>query len=125
MKYIDNIIADIQKIGIETYNNDNEIDYVIDTRKLLEYLKPYEVEIPKEYNNDYNGIMSYLTNDVLNKGYKYYDWNINSGDAGLYNTKEEVYKMISEMGIDLLSKLNTDINFQKILSNITLPKGDA
>lgn len=43
----------------------------------------------------------------------------------LQGTKEEVYKMISEMGIDLLSKLNTDIDFQKILSNITLPKGDA
>ena len=43
----------------------------------------------------------------------------------LQGTKEKVYKMISEMGIDLLSKLNTDINFQKILSNITLPKGDA
>ena len=43
----------------------------------------------------------------------------------LQGTKEEAYKMISEMGIDLLSKLNTDIDFQKILSNITFPKGDA
>lgn len=43
----------------------------------------------------------------------------------LQGTKEEVYKMISEMGIDLLSKLNTDIDFQKILSKITPPKGDA
>ena len=43
----------------------------------------------------------------------------------LQGTKEEVYKMISEMGIDLLSKLNTDIDFQKVLSNITSPKGDA
>lgn len=43
----------------------------------------------------------------------------------LQGTKEEVYKMISEMGIDLLSKLNVDIDFQKVLSNITFPKGDA
>lgn len=43
----------------------------------------------------------------------------------LQGTKEEVYKMISEMGIDLLSKLNTDIDFQKVLPNITSPKGDA
>lgn len=43
----------------------------------------------------------------------------------LQGTKEEVYKMISEMGIDLLSKLNVDIDFQKVLSNITSPKGDA
>lgn len=43
----------------------------------------------------------------------------------LQGTKKEVYEMISEMGIDLLSKLNTDIDLQKTLSNITLPKGDA
>lgn len=43
----------------------------------------------------------------------------------LQGTKEEVYKMISEMGIDLLSKLNSDIDCQKILSKITPPKGDA
>lgn len=43
----------------------------------------------------------------------------------LQGTKEEVHKMISEMGIDLLSKLNADIDFQKVLSNITSPKGDA
>lgn len=43
----------------------------------------------------------------------------------LQGTKKEVYKMISEMGTDLLSKLNADIDLQKILSNITLPKGDA
>ena len=29
-----------------------------------------------------NGIMSTLTQEVLNRGYKYYDWNISSGDAG-------------------------------------------
>ena len=28
------------------------------------------------------GIMSRLTKEVLNRGYKYYDWNISSGDAG-------------------------------------------
>lgn len=27
------------------------------------------------------GIMSTLTNEVVNRGYKYYDWNISSGDA--------------------------------------------
>ena len=28
------------------------------------------------------GIMTELTKEVVQKGYKYYDWNINSGDAG-------------------------------------------
>lgn len=27
------------------------------------------------------GIMSYLTTEVLNRGFKYYDWNLSSGDA--------------------------------------------
>lgn len=43
----------------------------------------------------------------------------------LQSTKEEVYKMILEMGADLLSKLSTDIDLEKILSNITLTEGDA
>ena len=64
MKYIDSVIKDIPKVGIETYNNDNEIDYVIDTRELLEYLKPYEFEIPKEYN----GVQEYLAS-IQNKEY--------------------------------------------------------
>lgn len=78
MKYIDSVIADIPKVGIETYNDDNEIDYVIDTRKLLEYLKPYEVEIPKEYKNDYNGITKYLVSLNVEKEYEgcnTYNWN--------------------------------------------------
>ena len=32
------------------------------------------------------GIMSRLTQEVLNRGYRYYDWNVSSGDAG--NTTE-------------------------------------
>ena len=28
-----------------------------------------------------DGIMSRLTNEVVNRGFKYYDWNISSGDA--------------------------------------------
>lgn len=42
----------------------------------------------------YNGIMSYLTKEVQNRGYKYYDWNISSGDAGGAKTKEEVYSNV-------------------------------
>ena len=28
-----------------------------------------------------SGIMSYLTSEVLKRGYRYYDWNVSSGDA--------------------------------------------
>ena len=42
------------------------------------------------------GIMSELTKQVLEKGYKYYDWNISSGDAGEVTTSEGVYQNVIE-----------------------------
>ncbi len=42
------------------------------------------------------GIMSLLTNDVLRRGYHYFDWNISSGDAGGSNTKEQVYYSVTK-----------------------------
>ena len=40
------------------------------------------------------GIMSYLTNEVLNRGYRYFDWNINCGDAGETTDKDVVYQNV-------------------------------
>jgi len=40
------------------------------------------------------GIMSYLTEEVLNRGFKYYDWNISSGDAGNTTDPEIVYSNV-------------------------------
>lgn len=40
------------------------------------------------------GIMTTLTKDVVNKGYKYFDWNVGSGDAGDVSTKEGVYRNV-------------------------------
>ena len=37
------------------------------------------------------GIMSRLTQEVQNRGYKYYDWNISSGDAGNTTDPRQVY----------------------------------
>lgn len=38
-----------------------------------------------------NGIMSRVTSKVLAQGYKYYDWNISSGDAGSTTDPNQVY----------------------------------
>lgn len=38
-----------------------------------------------------SGIMTYLTQEVLNRGYRYYDWNISSGDAGSTTDPNQVY----------------------------------
>ena len=38
--------------------------------------------------------MSTLTKDVVNKGYRYYDWNIDSDDAGSTKTSSGVYNNV-------------------------------
>jgi len=43
----------------------------------------------------YPGIMTILTTEVLARGYKYYDWNVASGDSGGANTSEEVYHNVT------------------------------
>ena len=35
--------------------------------------------------------MSELTKEVVNRGYKYYDWNVDSNDAGGASTSYQVY----------------------------------
>ena len=41
-----------------------------------------------------NGIMSRLTQEVVARGYKYYDWNISSGDAGGTTQASGVYSNV-------------------------------
>lgn len=41
-----------------------------------------------------SGIMSRLTKEVLNRGYKYYDWNVSSGDAGNTTQPSGVYSNV-------------------------------
>ncbi len=40
------------------------------------------------------GIMSYLTKEVEDRGFRYYDWNINSGDAE-GKSKEKIYNIVT------------------------------
>ena len=41
-----------------------------------------------------SGIMSYLTSEVANRGYVYFDWNVGSGDSGGANTSGQVYNNV-------------------------------
>ena len=48
--------------------------------------------VSKKYNV---GIMTTLTQDVINKGFKYYDWNLSSGDAAGGNpTSSDIYNNV-------------------------------
>lgn len=40
------------------------------------------------------GIMRTLTNEVLNRGYHYFDWNVSSGDAGGAKNSSDVYNNV-------------------------------
>lgn len=40
------------------------------------------------------GIMSTLTQDLINQGYRYYDWNVNSGDADICRDSACVYNQV-------------------------------
>ena len=40
------------------------------------------------------GIMTRLTKLVLEKGYRYFDWNVSSGDAGGASTSDELYENV-------------------------------
>ena len=42
------------------------------------------------------GIMTTLAKEVLEKGFKYYDWNISSGDAGGAKNSKAVYKNVTK-----------------------------
>lgn len=42
-----------------------------------------------------NGIMTYLTQETLNRGFRYYDWNLSSGDAaGGTPTADDIYNNV-------------------------------
>ena len=47
--------------------------------------------VSRRYNR---GIMTRLTKEVLNKGFKYFDWNISSGDAGGAKNATQVYNNV-------------------------------
>lgn len=51
------------------------------------------------------GIMKTLTQEVLNRGYHYFDWNIDSDDAGSAKTKYDVYNNV----VNKLSKNRANI----------------
>ena len=51
------------------------------------------------------GIMTTLTKEVILRGYRYYDWNISSGDAGETTSSEGVYQNV----VRSLSKSRTNM----------------
>ncbi len=42
------------------------------------------------------GIMTELTKEMINNGFKYFDWNVSSGDAGGAKTSKDVYNNVTK-----------------------------
>lgn len=82
MKFIDSIIKDIP---MTDYEKSSDSRFSVNVRALLEGLKEYEVEIPKEfyekYKNEYgNGVLQYVEEQTGKqkfeyRGYNTYNWN--------------------------------------------------
>lgn len=68
--------------------------------------------------NYQKGIMTTLTKEVEARGYHYFDWNIDSNDAGGAKTKEEVYQNV----IKSLSRTRPNV---VLMHDIKVPTRDA
>ena len=81
----------------ESYFND--LQQVSDRVKNLTGIESKFIRFPGGASNTVSrhysiGIMSRLTQEVQNRGYKYFDWNISSGDAGETQDPDEVYSNV-------------------------------
>lgn len=86
----DNYFKDLENISNKVYN-------VIGIRpSLIRFPGGSSNTISKNYNR---GIMSFLTNEVINKGYTYFDWNVDSNDAGwdVNNSVNIYYNVINNL----------------------------
>lgn len=77
---------DYQKIYSSTDNYFSDLKIVSDRVKRVTGTESFIIRFPGGSSNTvsrkYNqGIMTVLTNEVLNRGYRYYDWNVDASDA--------------------------------------------
>lgn len=62
------------------------------------------------------GIMSELTKDVTDQGYKYFDWNVSSGDAGETTSTDAVYQNV----INGMKSHNVSVVLQHDIKNFSV-----
>lgn len=105
-------VAEGHSVGIHGYSHDyhqvyqSETAYMENLSKLREKIKASTgvdtviTRFPGGSSNTVSkfnpGIMTRLTKLVVDKGYRYFDWNISSGDAGDVKTKEAVYQNVTK-----------------------------
>ena len=98
-------------VGIHSYTHDYSViyqsnaNYFSDLEKMRDKVekiigvKSNIIRFPGGSSNSVSkrykiGIMGELVREVVDKGYKYFDWNVDSNDAGGAKSKEEIYNNV-------------------------------
>ena len=118
---ISDIAAEGHSVAVHSYSHElkkiyqSEAAYYEDLEKMQEVIvaetgqRSNLIRFPGGSSNqlsDYNpGIMTRLSKSVQEKGYYYFDWNIDSDDAGRATTAEEVFRNVTT-GIEREAKKN-------------------
>ena len=111
-KLVQREIAEGHTVGIHGYSHDykkiyKSVDaYMNNITKLQEKIKNstgYNTTITRFPGGSSNtvsrynqGIMTKLVKEVPARGYKYFDWNVSSGDAGGAKTSQDVYNNVTK-----------------------------
>ena len=112
-KYIKREVAEGHTIGIHGYSHEyskiykSKQAYLDNVYKLQEKIqkttgiKTMYTRFPGGSSNTVSrkykkGIMTELSKEMLSRGFKYYDWNISSGDAGGAKNSNDVYKNVTK-----------------------------
>lgn len=85
------------------------------TSKIVRFPGGSSNTVSRRYNK---GIITKLSAELFNRGYRYYDWNIDSMDASSAKTKDDVYKNVTKT----ISKDKMNI---VLMHDIKIPTRDA
>ena len=107
---LDDIVSQGHSIAAHTYSHNynkiyaSEEAYFADLDKILDVIRSKTgvstklIRFPGGSSNRVSrfneGIMSRLANDVVDRGYRYFDWNVDSDDAGSAKTADKVYENV-------------------------------
>ena len=111
LQYLDDIANAGHAIGIHTYSHDYEEIYASTDAFWADFYKMEDIiyqytgihtnlhRFPGGSSNSISkrlcpGIMTELTQEIQNRGYYYFDWNVDSDDAGSARTADEVYNNV-------------------------------
>lgn len=93
---VDNYFSDLEKVS-------NRVKRLTGhTSKIVRFPGGSSNTVSRRYKT---GIMTELSDHLFGRGYRYYDWNVDSGDASTSKTKDAVYKRV----VNNLSKNKANI----------------